>query len=59
MYVRNGAKPTTSTYDGQSVSSTSTESVTINDPAGAYWYVGVYVYSGNTALNYTITATYS
>jgi PKD repeat protein len=59
LYVRNGVKPTTSAYDGSSIGSTSTETVTINNPAAAYWYVGVYVYSGSTALNYTITATYS
>jgi hypothetical protein len=59
LYVRNGVKPTTAAFDGSSTGSTSTETVTINNPAAAYWYVGVYVYSGSNALNYTITATYS
>ena len=59
LYVRNGIKPTTATFDGSSTGSTSTETVTISNPAAAWWYVGVYVYSGTKALNYTITATYS
>jgi PKD repeat protein len=59
LYVRNGAKPTTSTYNGAGTGSTSTETVTISNPGAAYWYVGVYVYSGNRSLAYSIKATYS
>ena len=59
LYVRNGAKPTTATFGGSSTGSTSTETVTISNPAAAWWYVGVYVYSGSKAQSYTITATYS
>jgi len=56
LYVRNGAKPTTSTYDCAPLSGTSTESCTITSPAAAWWYVGVNVYSGSSTLNYTVTA---
>jgi len=59
LYVRSGAKPTTGTYNGAGTGSTSTETVTISNPGAAYWYVGVYVYSGNQSLNYSIKATYS
>jgi PKD repeat protein len=59
LYVRNGAKPTTSTYDASPQTGTSNESVSISIPAAAYWYVGVYVYSGSQSLSYSVTATYS
>jgi len=56
LYVRNGAKPTTSTYDCAPLSGTSTELCTITSPAAAWWYVGINVYSGSSTLNYTVTA---
>jgi PKD repeat protein len=59
LYVRQGARPTTGTYDCASLSSTSNESCTITSPAAAWWYVGIYVYSGTKALAYTVTATVS
>jgi PKD repeat protein len=58
LYVRNGAKPTSSAYDCSPQSSSSTENCTISSPAAAWWYVGVYVYSGSTAQPYTIKATF-
>ena len=57
LYVKAGAKPTTSTYDGSSAATTNTETVTITSPAAAYWYIGVYVYSGSKSASYTVTAT--
>jgi hypothetical protein len=59
LYVKNGAKPTTSSYDGSSAATTNSETVTITSPAAAYWYLGVYVYSGTKAGSYTVTATVS
>src|SRR5581483_4083320 len=53
LYVRQGAKPTTSAYDCSPQSGTSTESCTISGPAANWWYVGVYVYSGSASLSYT------
>jgi subtilisin family serine protease len=58
LYVRNGAKPTTSTYTCSSAGSANPETCTVSLPAGAYYYVGVYTYSGS-ASPYSVTATYS
>lgn len=58
LYVRKGAKPTTTTSTCRSESSTSTETCTTANPATDWWYIGVYVYSGSTSLNYSIKATY-
>jgi hypothetical protein len=33
--------------------------VTISSPTAAYWYVGVYTYSGTKTAGYTVTATIS
>jgi PKD repeat protein len=59
LYVRQGARPTTSTYNCAPLGGTSTESCTLANPAAAYWYVGVYVYSGSASLSYTVKATYT
>jgi PKD repeat protein len=58
LYGRLGAKPTTATYDATAQTGSSTETFTRTAPGAGYWYVGVYVYSGSTPLNYTVTATY-
>ena len=57
MYVRLGSNPTTSTYNGKSDGSTSTETVTITSPSSGDWYIGLYAYSAFSGV--TITATYS
>ena len=57
LYVKAGAKPTTSVYDGSSATSSNSETVTVTSPAAAYWFIGVYVYSGSKAGSYTVTAT--
>ena len=59
LYVRQGAKPTTSAYGCSPQTSTSSETCTLASPAADWWYVGVYVYSGSSALVYTIKATYT
>jgi hypothetical protein len=59
LYVKAGAKPTTSVYDASSATSSNSETVTVTSPAAAYWYIGVYVYSGSKSGSYTVTATLS
>ena len=59
LYLKAGAKPTTTVSDGSSASTGNAETVTITSPAAAYWYVGVYTYSGTTTAGYTVTATVS
>ena len=58
LYVRNGSKPTTTTYTCKSAGTADPESCTVNLPAGAWYYVGVYTYSGS-ASPYSVTATYN
>jgi hypothetical protein len=58
LFGRLGAKPTTATYDATAQTGSSTETFTRASPGAGYWYIGVYVYSGSTPLNYTVTATY-
>lgn len=58
LYVRRGAKPTTAAYDCRPYTGSSSESCTIASPAGDWWYIGVYTYSGSASLNFTIKATY-
>lgn len=58
VFVRRAAKPTTSTFNCSGETGRSTESCSVSNPAADWWYVGVYVYSGSSALNYTIKLTY-
>jgi hypothetical protein len=58
LYVKAGAKPTTSVSDGSSLSGgTSAETVTITSPQATWYYVGVYTYAGNAGTAYSVTAT--
>jgi len=59
LYLKAGAKPTTTVYDGSSATSSNSETVTISSPTAAYWYVGVYTYSGTKAATYSVKATVS
>jgi hypothetical protein len=58
LYVRQSSKPSLSYYTCSARTSDSDESCTRAYPAGAWWYVGVYVQRGSSAP-YTIKATYS
>ena len=58
LYVRKGAKSTTSAYNCRNISGSSTGSCTISNPGADWWYIGVYVYSTTTTKSYTIKATY-
>lgn len=57
LYVKSGGTPTTSSYTARSTGSTSTETVTINNPAAGDWYIGLYAYS--TFSGVSLQATYS
>lgn len=55
LYVRNGAAPTTSSYDCRPYKSGNTESCSINNPAAATWHFGLRAYStfSGVTLNWT------
>jgi subtilisin family serine protease len=59
LYGRNGAKPTTATYNCAAATGSSNESCTITNAPAGYVYVGVYVYSGSSGQSYTVKATVS
>jgi subtilisin family serine protease len=58
LYVRQGARPTETTYGCRVYTSSSTGSCTISNPAADYWYIGVHVYSGSVSKSYTVKGTY-
>jgi large repetitive protein len=58
LYVKLGSMPTTTSYDYRPYLSGNNETVTINNPAPGYWYIGLrgyFAYSGLT-LRATISA---
>ncbi|KDA54790.1 hypothetical protein EG19_09070 [Thermoanaerobaculum aquaticum] len=57
LYVKRGALPSTSSYDGKSEGSTTAETVTISNPAAGDFYIGLYAYSSYSGVS--LTATYS
>jgi hypothetical protein len=61
VYIKRGAKPTTSSYDNRLVQSGNTESISIGSPAGGTWYVMLkaqQAYSGVTLeAEYSFTGT--
>jgi subtilisin family serine protease len=57
LYGRNGAKPTTTTYNCSSATASNTETCTITSPPAGYVYVGIYKYSGSNSGNFTVKAT--
>jgi len=57
LYVKRGAAPTTSSYDGRGYTSGNAETVTISNPVAGTFYIGVRAYS--TFSGVTLTATYS
>ncbi|MCX8173017.1 MAG: M14 family zinc carboxypeptidase [Thermoplasmata archaeon] len=46
LYVRLNSNPSTSAYDYRSVSSGSTETISIRNPSAGTWYIMIYAYSG-------------
>ncbi|MES2155916.1 MAG: PKD domain-containing protein [bacterium] len=57
LYVRQGARPTSATYDCRPYQSGNAESCSFTNPAAAWWYVGVYAYSGSGTVTVTATVT--
>ena len=57
IYVRRGAAPTTSTWDYRPYRSTSTETVTVNNPQAGTWYLMVRAYSAYSGV--TLKATHN
>lgn len=58
LYVRRGAKPTTTAYNCRGYTNSSDESCTVSNPASDWYYIGVRVYSGSNSGSYTITGAY-
>ena len=56
LYLRFGSAPTLSSYDWSSTRSSTTESVTVNNPTSGDWYVLLYAYSAYSGV--TLTASY-
>lgn len=57
LYVRVTAKPTSSTYNCRPYLSGNAESCSMSNPQAAWWYVGVYGYSGSGTVTITATVT--
>jgi subtilisin family serine protease len=59
LYVRQGAKPTTSAYTCRGYTGSSDESCMVSNPVATWYYIGVHVYAGSSSLSYTIRSTAS
>jgi Zn-dependent metalloprotease len=57
LYVKRGAMPTTSSYDGRGYTNGNAETVTINNPVAGDFYIGVQAYS--TFSGVTLKAVYT
>lgn len=51
LYVREGAQPTTSSYDCRPYKSGNTESCTFNNPAATTWYISIRGYSAYSGVS--------
>ncbi|MFO7618108.1 MAG: PPC domain-containing protein, partial [Thermoplasmata archaeon] len=59
LYVKLGALPTTSTYDGRGYTSSSAEVITLTNPAAGTYYIMPYSYSGAGTFSVKVTSTSS
>jgi subtilisin family serine protease len=59
LFARRAAKPTTTTKDASAETGSSTETVTISNPAADWYYIGVYTYSGSAGASFSVKATAS
>ncbi len=59
LFVRQGSKPTTTAFTCSSETASNSESCSVSNPANAYYYIGVYTYSGSSGKSFTVTATIS
>jgi serine protease len=55
LYIRRGAKPTTSTYDCRPYKSGNTEACAFTNPAADTWHIGVYGYSAASGVSLDVT----
>jgi PKD repeat protein len=58
LFARRATKPTLTARDCAAETGSSDETCTVSNPAGDWYYIGVYVYSGASGAAYTIRATY-
>ncbi|MBA3044634.1 MAG: pre-peptidase C-terminal domain-containing protein [Candidatus Thermoplasmatota archaeon] len=59
LYVKLGALPTSSSYDGRGYTSSSSEVITINNPSAGTYYIMAYSYSGGGTFSVKATSTSS
>jgi serine protease len=59
LFARRAAKPTTTAKDASAETGSSTETVTISNPAADWYYIGVYTYSGSSGKAFSVKATVS
>ncbi|WP_085302864.1 S8 family serine peptidase [Colwellia polaris] len=55
LYIRRGAKPTTSTYDCRPYKSGNTEACAFTNPVADTWHIGVYGYSAASGVSLDVT----
>ena len=55
LYIRRGAKPTTSTYDCRPYKSGNSEACAFTDPVADTWHIGIYGYSAASGVNLDVT----
>ena len=55
LYIRRGAKPTTSTYDCRPYKSGNTEACAFTNPVADTWHIGIYGYSAASGVNLDVT----
>ncbi|MBA6391866.1 S8 family serine peptidase [Colwellia sp. BRX10-3] len=55
LYIRRGAKPTSSTYDCRPYKSGNTESCPFTNPIADTWHIGIYGYSAASGVSLDVT----
>ncbi|ARD45430.1 S8 family serine peptidase [Colwellia sp. PAMC 21821] len=55
LYIRRGAKPTSSTYDCRPYKSGNTEACTFTTPIADTWHIGIYGYSAASGVSLDVT----
>ncbi|MFT5635117.1 MAG: serine protease [Cognaticolwellia sp.] len=55
LYIRRGAKPTSSTYDCRPYKSGNTESCAFTNPIADTWHIGIYGYSAASGVSLDVT----
>jgi len=55
MYIRRGAKPTSSTYDCRPYKSGNNETCSLTNPVADTWHIGIYGYSAASGVSLDVT----